>query len=122
MVAANPCLEPATDRGLYFPKKSYAPAPLPRFDALKSRLPAPIIDDHPLWVETYWQAWEIAFRNFHEPAPGSGFVSQFIDAAFNNNIFLWDSAFMTLFTNYGARARARHPDAGQLLRQAACRW
>ena len=25
-----------------------------------------------------------------------------IDAAFNNNIFLWDSAFMTLFTNYGA--------------------
>lgn len=100
--AAEPCLEPTDGRGLYFPKKSYDPSPLPRFEALKSRLPAPIHEGHPLWVETYWKAWELAFRNFHEPAPQSGFVSQFIDAAFNDNIFLWDSAFMTLFTNYGA--------------------
>ncbi len=101
-VAAAPCVEPASDRGVYFPKKSYVAAPLPRFEALKSQLPAPIVDDNPLWVATYWKAWELAFRNFHEPPPGSGFVSQFIDAAFNDNIFLWDSAFMTLFTNYGA--------------------
>jgi hypothetical protein len=99
---AAACLEPTTDRGLYFPKKAYAPAPLPSFETLKSRLPAPIDDAHPLWVKTYWKTWELAFRNFHEPPPGSGFVSQFIDAAFNDNIFLWDSAFMTLFTNYGA--------------------
>ena len=48
----------------------------------------------------YWKAWELAFRNFHEPAPGSGFVSQFIDAAFNQNIFQWDTCFMTMFCNY----------------------
>jgi hypothetical protein len=100
--AAQSCPEPTSGRGLYFAKKSYVPAPLPRFEALKSQLPAPIVDGHPLWVETYWKTWELAFRNFHEPPPGSGFVSQFIDAAFNDNIFLWDSAFMTLFTNYGA--------------------
>jgi hypothetical protein len=49
----------------------------------------------------YWKAWELAFRNFYEPPPGSPFVSQFIDAAFNQNIFLWDTCFMTMFCNYG---------------------
>ena len=47
----------------------------------------------------YWKAWEIGFGNFHEPHPGSGYVSQFIDAAFNQNIFLWDTCFMTMFCN-----------------------
>jgi glycogen debranching enzyme len=28
-------------------------------------------------------------------------VSQFIDAAFNKNIFLWDTCFMTMFCKYG---------------------
>jgi glycogen debranching enzyme len=51
-------------------------------------------------VKTYWKAWELGFHNFREPAPQSGFVSQFIDAAFNQNIFLWDSCFMSIFCNY----------------------
>jgi hypothetical protein len=87
--------------GRYFVKKAYAPAPLPKYGDVKSELPSPIYDDNPLWVKTYWKAWELGFRNFHEPAPQSGFVSQFIDAAFNQNIFLWDSCFMTMFCNYG---------------------
>lgn len=73
--------------------------PLPRFDVTRPVLPSPVFDENPLWVQTYWKAWELAFRNFHEPAPGSGFVSRFIDAAFNDNIFLWDTAFMTMFCN-----------------------
>ena len=64
-------------------------------------LPSPIFDENPVYVEMYWKAWELAFRNFYEPRPGSGFVSQFIDAAFNQNIFLWDTCFMTMFCNYG---------------------
>lgn len=93
---------PSSDvRGVYFEKKTYTPMPLPRFEETKSLLPSPIADEHPMWVETYWKAWELAFKNFQEPAPGSGFVSQFIDAAFNENIFLWDSCFMTMFCNYG---------------------
>jgi hypothetical protein len=47
----------------------------------------------------YWKAWELAFRNFHEPAQGSGFVSPLIDAAFNQNIFFRDTCFMTMFCN-----------------------
>ena len=86
--------------GIYFAQKAYEPKPLAKFGELRSRLPSPIYDDDRLLVRLYWKAWELAFRNFNEPAPQSGFVSQFIDAAFNKNIFLWDSCFMTMFCNY----------------------
>jgi hypothetical protein len=84
-------------RGSLFALKQYTPTTLPRWEEIRGSLPSPRFDENPLWVEMYWRAWELAFRNFHEPAPGSGFVSQFIDAAFNENIFLWDTAFMTMF-------------------------
>lgn len=69
------------------------------FDALRTRLPSPVCAAHPAWIALYWKAWELAFRNVHEPAPGSGFVSPFIDAAFNENVFLWDTCFMSMFCN-----------------------
>ena len=86
--------------GMYFAQKAYEPKPLAKFGELRSRLPSPVYDDNPLLVQLYWKAWELAFRNFKEPAPQSGFVSQFIDAAFNKDIFLWDTCFMTMFSNY----------------------
>jgi Mannosylglycerate hydrolase MGH1-like glycoside hydrolase domain len=89
-------------QGSHFSKKQYSPHPLPKFEDLRDKLPAPIYDEKSLWIETYWKAWQLAFKNFHEPAPQSGYVSQFIDAAFNENIFLWDSCFMTMFCNYAS--------------------
>jgi hypothetical protein len=86
--------------GQYFAKTNYEPAPLPKFASTRERLPSPIHDENTNWVAMYWKAWELAFRNFHEPARGSGYVSQFIDAAFNQNIFQWDTCFMTMFCNY----------------------
>ncbi len=91
--------EPA--QGMYFAKKQYVPKPLPKFAETKGKLPGPIYDENPLYVQMYWKTWELGFRNFYEPKPGSGFVSQFIDAAFNQNIFLWDTCFLTMFCNYG---------------------
>ena len=88
-------------QGKYFAKKAYTPAPLAKFDPTRDKLPAPIYDENPLYVRMYWKAWELGFRNFYEPQAGSGFVSQFIDASFNENIFLWDSCFLTMFCNYG---------------------
>ena len=99
--AATHCSEPQ-DVGRYFSKKRYVVVPLPVYEAARTELPSPIYDYKPVWVEMYWKAWALAFKNFREPSPGSGFVSQFIDAAFNENIFLWDSSFMTMFTNFGA--------------------
>jgi hypothetical protein len=88
-----------TLQGIYFQRKQYSPHPLPGFEETKDQLPYPIYDESPLWVDMYWKAWEMAFKNFHEPETGSGFVSQFLDPAFNANIFLWDGAFMTMFLN-----------------------
>ena len=86
--------------GRYFARTKYEPAPLPKFETFHGKLPSPIYDENTNWVTMYWKSWELAFRNFHEPAPGSGYVSQFIDAAFNQNIFQWDTCFMTMFCNY----------------------
>jgi len=97
-------LQPARGQpvqGEYFAKKQYVPKPLPKFAETKDKLPNPIYDENPLYVRMYWKTWELAFHNFYEPKPGSRFVSQFIDAAFNENIFLWDSCFLTMFCNYG---------------------
>src|SRR6266481_6570604 len=82
------CPEPLQGLGLYFPKKAYVEAPLPNYQATKSQLPSPIDDEHPDWIEAYWHGWQLAFRNFHEPLPDSGFVSQFIDAAFSDKAYL----------------------------------
>jgi hypothetical protein len=86
-------------RGLYFSKKTYADTPLLTFEEARSRLPEPIIDNRPDYIECYWRTWEIAYSNTHVPTPESGFVSNFVDAAFSNNIFLWDTAFITMFCN-----------------------
>ncbi len=88
------------NRGQYFAQKTYERRPLPKFEETRGRLPNPVYDEDPACVAMYWKAWELAFRHFYEPPPGSGFVSQFIDAAFNQNIFLWDTCFMTMFCNY----------------------
>ena len=37
-------------------RKRYSPLPLPRFEAVRGELPAPICDAKPLWGETYWKA------------------------------------------------------------------
>ena len=88
-------------QGMYFAKKEYVAHPLPTFAETRDKLPNPIYDEEPMYVRMYWKTWELGFRNFYEPKPGSGFVSQFIDAAFNENIFLWDTCFLTMFCNYG---------------------
>jgi len=86
--------------GTHFAHKTYEPKTLAQFAKLRSRLPSPIYVDNPLFVPVYWKAWELAFHNFREPAPNTGFVSQFIDAAFNQYILLWDSCLMSMFCNY----------------------
>jgi dienelactone hydrolase len=90
----------APPQGVYFATKKYVPRPLPTLAETRGKLPSPIYDENPQYVEMYWKTWELAFRHFYEPQPGSGFVSQFIDAAFSKDVFLWDSCFMSMFCNY----------------------
>jgi hypothetical protein len=83
-----------------FTSRVYRPAPLPTFESSRSKLPQPVVADHPEWVKLYWKAWDLAFQHLKQPEPASGFVSNFIDPAFNSNTFQWDSCFMVLFAHY----------------------
>lgn len=87
------------ERGMFFSKKNYSDAPLPIFDEVKDKLPHPLLQAKPDWIECYWYALKILFGNTHKPSEKSGYVSNFVDAAFNEDIFLWDTCFMTLFCN-----------------------
>lgn len=85
-------------------QRTYHRQSIKAYHEAKGSLPVPILPTHPEWVEMYWRAWEMAWGNLHRPVTASGFVSNFIDAAFNNNIFMWDTAFMVQFGVYGRRA------------------
>lgn len=87
-------------QGQYFFKSRYEPVPLPTYQTLRKFLPSPIYDEDTSLIQTYWKTWELAFSNFHEPTEQNGFVSQYIDAAFNSSTFQWDDCFMSMFCNY----------------------
>ena len=76
---------------------------IPTFETAKKILPVPIWAGHEKEIEMYWKAWEIGVGNIRNPQPGSGFVSPYIDTAYNGNIFMWDSAFILMFARYGER-------------------
>ncbi|NDV95351.1 glycoside hydrolase [Dysgonomonas sp. 521] len=73
------------------------------FEEAKDILPAPIWEGHAKEIEMYWKAWQIAIGNIRQPQKGSGFVSSYLDTAYNGNIFMWDSSFMMMFARYGYR-------------------
>lgn len=87
-----------------FRQQRYQPKEIVSFQDARPRLPAPVIPEHPEWEEMYWRAWEIAWRHLRQPKRESGFVANFIDSAFNENMFMWDSGFMMQFGVYGRRA------------------
>ena len=66
-------------------------------------LPSPVWEGHEKEVELYWHAWQIAVGNIRQPQEGSGFVSPYLDIAYNGNIFMWDASFMMMFARYGYR-------------------
>ena len=72
----------------------------PKYDDIKGSLPRPIFDGHDDYIKCYDYAWKTAFSNVSTPLENSGFVSSFIDAAFNGCVFMWDSSFIMMFTKY----------------------
>ena len=77
---------------------------LPTYQNVSHLLPRIYWNGHEAEVACYNKAWEIAFSNLNNPEPGSGFVSPFIDTAFNGNLFMWDSSFILMFAKYASRA------------------
>ncbi len=94
---------------------------IPPYLQARDALPEPFWASHPAHIACYWRAWELAFGNLKQPSPENGFVANYCDTAFNGNLFMWDSAFVTGFGGYGRRAfnfqktldnfyRKQHPD------------
>ena len=90
----------AQNAGAYFPKKKYVKKPIPKLADVKTQLPIPLLAKDSGFVEMYWKCWEIAFRGIKSPAEGSPLVSNWIDEAFSENIFQWDTIFMMMFARY----------------------
>ena len=73
------------------------------FKEAEKILPSPVWEGHEKEIEMYWHAWKIAVGNIRQPQEGSGFVSPYLDVAYNGNIFMWDDSFMMMFARYGYR-------------------
>lgn len=71
------------------------------YEEAKKILPSPIWKGHQNEIDMYWHAWKIAIGNVRQPQEGSGFVSPYLDIAYNGNIFMWDASFMMMFARYG---------------------
>ncbi len=78
--------------------------PWPKLDEVRHLLPQPHWAGHEDTIACYWKVWEIAFRNFRRATAENGFVSDYNATAFNDSVFMWDSAFITLFGRYGRHA------------------
>ena len=92
--------EDTSKRGIYFSKKIYTETSIPTFETSKDKLPSPIIEDKPEWINLYWKTWQLAFDHFKQPPKGSPFVSNYLDEAFAPQIFQWDTFFMIMFARY----------------------
>ncbi len=77
---------------------------VPSFEEARPLLPHPFWLDHETAIACYWRSWEIAFSHLLPPTPANGFVSPYLDTAFNGHLFMWDSAFAMQFGLYGSRA------------------
>ncbi len=66
----------------------------------KENLPQPFLQEHPGWVDLYKRAFEIAFLKVQHGTPENGFVENYVDEAFSDKIFQWDTNFMMMFGRY----------------------
>ena len=76
---------------------------LPQYEEIKHLLPKPFWVGHEDAIACYDYAWQIAFGNLRQPNAAAGFVSNFIDTAFNGCLFMWDSSFIVMFGKYADR-------------------
>lgn len=76
----------------------------PSFNKVRDRLPVPVWPGRPDVIKLYWRTWELAFGNIRKIDGTKGFITPYIDPAFNNDLFTEDCGFMVLFCRYGFRA------------------
>ncbi|MGZ3670733.1 MAG: MGH1-like glycoside hydrolase domain-containing protein [Bdellovibrionota bacterium] len=76
---------------------------VPPFEPYKKYLPLPTIEGHPELVNLYWQSWRMAFKNVSFGTKENRFVEAYMEEGYNEQIYQWDSIFMSMYGRYGGR-------------------
>lgn len=88
--------------------QALAPVTAPQPGAAKGRvaramdrtlIPEPVFDAEPELVDLYWRTWEIAHDHVKH-SPGAPQTPYMDEALWNDTIWIWDTAFMSLFCRY----------------------
>lgn len=89
--------EPAAKMGLVLPRHGL-------LLRLRSSVPGPILDGDPEFVDLWDLAWDLATDHVASGTPANGFADHYMDEAFSDQVFQWDTCFMALFGRYGLDA------------------
>jgi len=65
------------------------------------KLPHPFFAEKQYLAELYWKTWSLLEKHVKQGTPQNGFVARYLDEGFNENIYQWDTCFMTTFAMYG---------------------
>ncbi len=65
-----------------------------------TKVPQPILDEHPGWIDLYKRTWELGVKNVKPKMSGTIFIDYYMDEGFSDNIFQWDTSFMMMFGRY----------------------
>jgi len=87
-----------------FPKKEKEEKSLPSYEEVKKILPEPFWENNETAIQCWNKTWELAFKNLRRPSLSNNFITNYIDTAFNDNLFMWDSCFILMFCRYARRA------------------
>jgi len=66
----------------------------------KDKIPQPILENNPEWIELYYAAWKMAWNKISEGTKENGFADYYMDEGFNKLIFQWDTNFIVAFALY----------------------
>jgi len=89
------------------PCREYDAMQWPEYDAVKEKLPIPILPDGmKQFSELYDAAWEMLFRLVRHPEKESGITQPYIATGtnFTHSQFVWDTSFTSMCTAYAVRA------------------
>lgn len=74
---------------------------IPPLSSYRALLPSPVLENHPDWVNLYWEAWRLAWEKVSFGDSKNGFSAAYMDEGFNEQVYQWDSCFITQFGRYG---------------------
>ena len=93
--------------GRLAPRREYAAVQFPTFDAVRDKLPQPVLPPElQRFEKTYYEAWRMLLSLVRDVRPESGLPNAYVATAakgFLVHQFVWDSSFTAMATAYGWR-------------------